>query len=256
MCAKSEQQVGLNQNTEPQTLGSLRNCLIDGDISQRITERKRRRRSLIISIILQIAALTAIVLVPLLSRTERIAFANVTPPPYRHAAATPTTEHHHTAPPTHHGFSFCLTCAPVITHLHSTTSNLTSDKDSIIDVGGPETIDCPECAGLTGKTPPPVVPHDTAPHIVHVTSIEPAMLIHRVEPIFPALARQTGRVELRAIIATDGSVRSLQTISGDPLFYQSALDAVRQWRYKPTYLNGNPVEVDTRITVIYTLTHN
>ena len=80
------------------------------------------------------------------------------------------------------------------------------------------------------------------------------MLIHRVEPIFPQLAIQTrreGTVELRAIIATDGSVSSLQFLSGDSMFAQSALDAVRRWRYKPTSLNGHPVEVDTHITVIY-----
>jgi protein TonB len=82
------------------------------------------------------------------------------------------------------------------------------------------------------------------------------MLIHRVEPAFPALARQTrreGTVELHAIIATDGSVSSLQFLSGEAIFAQSALDAVSQWRYKPTLLNGHPVEVDTHITVIYKL---
>ena len=82
------------------------------------------------------------------------------------------------------------------------------------------------------------------------------MLIHRVEPMYPTLARQigrAGRVELRAAIATDGTIQSLQVVSGDPLFYQSALDAVRQWRYRPTVLNGQPVEIDTFITVIYNI---
>jgi protein TonB len=60
-------------------------------------------------------------------------------------------------------------------------------------------------------------------------------------------------VELHAIIGTDGSIQALQVISGDPLFYQSALDAVRQWRYTPTLLNDQAVEVDTQITVIYSL---
>jgi protein TonB len=60
-------------------------------------------------------------------------------------------------------------------------------------------------------------------------------------------------VELHAIIGTDGSVQSLQVVSGDPLFINSAKDAVLQWRYRPTYLNGQPVEVDTYISVIYTL---
>ena len=84
------------------------------------------------------------------------------------------------------------------------------------------------------------------------------MLLRRVEPIYPPLARQTrleGRVELRAIIAADGTIQSLEVLSGHPLFIQSALDAVRQWRYRPTILNGVPFEVETHITVIYTLKH-
>jgi len=84
------------------------------------------------------------------------------------------------------------------------------------------------------------------------------MLIRRVEPIYPPLARQMhreGRVELRAIIATDGSIQSLEIVGGDPLFYQSALEAVRQWHYKPTILNGQAVEIDTYITVIYIMQH-
>jgi protein TonB len=65
--------------------------------------------------------------------------------------------------------------------------------------------------------------------------------------------RKSGKVELRALIAIDGTVQSLEVVSGDPFFVSSALEAVKQWRYKPTYLNGNPMEVDTYITVIYTL---
>jgi periplasmic protein TonB len=89
-----------------------------------------------------------------------------------------------------------------------------------------------------------------------VGHIDPALLTRRVEPVYPVLAhqlRRSGRVELHAVITTDGSVQSLEVVSGDPLFVNSALEAVRQWHYKPTYLNGQPVEIDTYITVIYTL---
>jgi protein TonB len=82
------------------------------------------------------------------------------------------------------------------------------------------------------------------------------MLTHRVEPVYPFLAKQTGRegrVELHAIIATDGSIQSLEVLSGDPMFYPSALAAVSEWRYRPTVLNGQAVEIDTRITVVYKL---
>lgn len=106
--------------------------------------------------------------------------------------------------------------------------------------------------GPEGPRPPLDVPKRR----LQITRIDPALLIHRVEPVYPALARQTGRsgrVELRAIIATDGTIQYLQVVSGDPLFIQSALQAVQQWRYKPTILNGQPVEIDTFITVVYNI---
>jgi protein TonB len=84
------------------------------------------------------------------------------------------------------------------------------------------------------------------------------MLRHRVEPVYPSLARQIhkeGRVEIHAIIGTDGTMQSVQVMTGDPLFYASALEAVQQWIYKPTYLNGQAVQVDTTITVIYSMQH-
>ena len=84
------------------------------------------------------------------------------------------------------------------------------------------------------------------------------MLLHRVEPIYPPLARQIhreGQVELHAIISTDGTIQSLQVVSGDALFLRSAIDAVSQWRYRATVLNGQLVEIETYVTVIYTLQH-
>jgi protein TonB len=80
--------------------------------------------------------------------------------------------------------------------------------------------------------------------------------MNRIQPQYPPLARQarvSGTVKLHAIIAKDGTVQELQVISGHPLLIQAALDAVRQWRYRPTLLNTEPVEVDTTIDVIFTL---
>jgi protein TonB len=73
-----------------------------------------------------------------------------------------------------------------------------------------------------------------------------------VEPVYPNFAKQThreGTVELRAIISTDGAVKDLQVLSGDPVLAQAARDAVAQWRFRPTLLNGVAVEVITFITV-------
>jgi protein TonB len=83
-----------------------------------------------------------------------------------------------------------------------------------------------------------------------------ARLIHRVEPLYPPLARQmhvSGVVELVGIIATNGRIRELKLISGNPLLAPSALDAVRQWVYEPTLLNGEPVELVATISVTFRL---
>jgi protein TonB len=83
-----------------------------------------------------------------------------------------------------------------------------------------------------------------------------AALIRQVQPEYPRTARNIhlgGDVVLHAIIGSDGSVRELQVMSGNPILAQAALAAVRQWRYRPTMLSGEPVEVDTTITVHFVL---
>jgi protein TonB len=83
-----------------------------------------------------------------------------------------------------------------------------------------------------------------------------AQIISRIEPQYPLLAKQTkteGTVQLHAIIGRDGRITSLEVISGHPLLVEAALKAVRQWTYRPTLLNGEPVEVETSITVIFRL---
>jgi protein TonB len=87
-------------------------------------------------------------------------------------------------------------------------------------------------------------------------NVQAARIVNRVQPVYPPLARQTrisGTVRLHAIIGKDGTIQSLEVLSGHPLLQQAALDAVRQWRYQPTLLNGDPVDVDTTIDVIFSL---
>jgi periplasmic protein TonB len=81
-------------------------------------------------------------------------------------------------------------------------------------------------------------------------------LIHEVRPEYPQEAKNNrieGIVHLKATIGTDGSVIELETDSGHPLLAKAAIDAVRQWKYQPTYLNGEPVEVVTGIAVVFKL---
>ena len=80
--------------------------------------------------------------------------------------------------------------------------------------------------------------------------------MHRVEPQYPEMARKmrvAGVVELEGVIGTDGRLRELRVVNGHPLLARAALEAVRQWIYAPTTLNGDPVEVIAPITVTFRL---
>jgi protein TonB len=109
--------------------------------------------------------------------------------------------------------------------------------------------------GSTAAVPPP--PKPVGPSRVKLGgNVVEAKIVNRPNPIYPALARQariTGVVVLHAIISKDGTVSQLEVVSGHPLLVQAALDAVKQWRYMPTLLNGDPVEVDTTIQVTFQL---
>jgi len=96
----------------------------------------------------------------------------------------------------------------------------------------------------------------TTPAVIRVSHIDPAKLLYKVVPEYPRaarIARIQGVVRLAGVIATDGSIRSLQVISGPALLVNAAVKAVQQWRFQPTVLNGQPVEVIAPIDVTFTL---
>jgi periplasmic protein TonB len=110
--------------------------------------------------------------------------------------------------------------------------------------------------GIISSTPV-AVPKVATPQRVRVSAgVTNGLLIRKVSPNYPPLARQAriqGQVVLRAQISKDGSIEGLTLVSGHPMLVQSALDAVKQWKYKPYLLNGEPVEVDTEVLVNFTL---
>jgi len=86
--------------------------------------------------------------------------------------------------------------------------------------------------------------------------VEAAKLIFQVKPEYPPLAKMAriqGVVRLEAVISTGGTIRNLRVLAGHPLLVKAAIDAVARWRYQPTLLNGDPVEVITEIDVNFTL---
>jgi len=108
---------------------------------------------------------------------------------------------------------------------------------------------------IIGGTPT-AVPKVAVQRIRVSQGVVAGLVIRKVQPNYPQLAktaRVQGNVQLAALIGKDGTIQNLHVLSGHPLLTQAALDAVKQWRYKPYILNGEPVEVDTQITVIFSL---
>src|SRR5271157_3109785 len=110
--------------------------------------------------------------------------------------------------------------------------------------------------GIISSTPV-AVPKVATPQRVRVSQgVSAGLLVKRIQPNYPPLARQAriqGTVVLHAVISKDGSIEGLTLISGHPMLAPAAIDAVKQWKYKPYLLNGEPVEVDTEVLVNFTL---
>ncbi len=110
--------------------------------------------------------------------------------------------------------------------------------------------------GIISSTPV-AVPKQVVPQRVRVSQgVTQGLLVKKVQPNYPPLARQAriqGSVLLQAEISKDGTIENLRLISGHPMLAPAAIEAVKQWRYRPYILNGEPVEVETQITVNFTL---
>jgi TonB family protein len=235
-----------------ESIGSLRSCLVEGDTEQRRGARRVHRRALAISILLQSAVLATLFLVPLLGKAER------------------NVSHHSDASRQRQRPNLCRFCQPpriphtIVTHdpaaietaeapIEGFEPNIPGAPDGPIPLSDPR---------QRGPVNPQIETRANLPRILHITHLDPAMLQHRVEPEYPAIAKQTrceGRVELRATIGTDGSIQSVQVVSGDPLFLRSALDAVQHgttnrhtsmawlWKWIPTSPSCTPYSTNAAI---------
>ena len=109
-------------------------------------------------------------------------------------------------------------------------------------------------------TPLPMPPPPTAKsRPLRVSEMREGDLVRKVQPIYPPLARSAriqGTVVLVAVISKEGAVENLRVVEGHPMLVAAAIDAVRQWRYRPYILNREPIEVETQITVKFSLSGN
>jgi protein TonB len=244
---------------------ALGKCLVDANPSERLKALHTRQKAVGASVLIEAALVAALLIWPLFAAGTRLILPRtyVPMPPYgaprtkqQPPAQTPPQSHeifHRSggpiAPPT--------TIPPVTRQPENappmppgtfvdggTTGIIGHQGNGLIPIGLPTDAPLP---------PKPVpLPAASAAPVRRSEGVQAGLLIHRVEPDYPALARQThlqGTVQLHAVIARNGSIESLEALSGHPLLVKAALDAVRQWRYRPTLLSGEPVEGETYMTV-------
>ena len=248
-------------------LGSLSECLVDNDPAARVRARHLRSKALVLSVALEALLLAALLLWPLISPGALTAHYLVTPAaPYCGGVAQNPNPRHSAAQPKRHE-------DPNRSRLYISAVFLPSGK-ALDHIKAPEIAPDQgggsEGPGLPGLGPSipggmgdrvmiPEPPHTEPAHVrptLRSEGVMAAMLVNRVEPKYPTFAiaaHISGAVHLRAIIARDGTVRELEVVDGNPMLAQAAKVAVQNWRYQPTRLNGEPVEVETYVTVNFVL---
>ena len=245
---------------------ALAHCLVESDAVLAAQCRSLRRKSLLISLSLQTLLLAALVGVPLLATGERPSLRLLLIPSYRGVA--PTADHAGSDRPAQGARKSPPKDIYQPTRIPHGVKNLgpeatTGEESSVVDrpgVGVPTgllpSLENDRRAWFLAKPAPPAPPLMEQKRIRRSEGVQQALLVERVEPVYPVIAKQIhleGTVQLRAIIGRDGRVNSLQALSGNAILVKAALDAVSRWRYRPTLLNGQPVEVETYITVIFQL---
>ncbi len=251
-------------------LGNLSQCMVDSDPEAISRARRLRQKALVISVFLEVVCLAAMLLWPLITPGVLPHGYIMTPVPPYHGGGGPRRTLQEHQPPRPHSDHFPQ-ATPIFTYLpqpHPNRWQKPNDEDApnLDDAGngldqasGPPGIGpyIPVGSDNGHAIQPPREPETVRPTRQTVSEgVMEGALIHRVEPVYPIIAEKmhlSGVVRLRAIIATDGSVQHLEVLSGNEILARAARQAVEQWRYRPTLLNGVPVEVETYITVTFVL---
>lgn len=243
--------------------GHLSECLIENDAEAMQHGRQLRLKALLISLLFEAAVLAALLAWPLLNpATLNAHYVSIPVPPYRRGA--PEKPRENVRPAAHHPVPPQVLMQPPIVPPHVDlrpqaapvidADNSSTDEDVVGVIPGFDGGNDP-LASAPRAQPSPLEKPATGPRKMSEGVME-AMLIGRVQPDYPETAKLlhlSGPVKLRAIISTDGRVKGLTVLSGNPILARAAIQAVSEWRYRPTLLSGQPVEVETLITVNFVL---
>lgn len=228
--------------------------------------RTRKPLTVLLSVLLQVIALGLLVLIPLvytqaLPSAQLRSLLTAPAPPQAAPPKPPEIKAQHVT--IVRRFSTALTAPTVIPKRINNVQEIAAAPDLPLQGGGGNPNGATDSV-MNGifvpeHAPPPAPPLMVKPQHGPLPiggSVAEANLIRRVVPVYPPLAKAAriqGTVEFTAVISKEGTIENLQLVHGHPLLVQSARDAVLQWRYRPTLLNGQPVEVVTDIVVKFML---
>jgi protein TonB len=216
-----------------------------------------RRWTAVLSFTLQAAAIAAALVIPMLypnSLTQLVTARHIfTPASYEPVTtnATHPVPHSGTLSPR----------SPIFVRQNHIFTFHPQDQDStvalapnVFEYSGPPGVP----NSIIGTNVQPVIPAPPPVRHPRTSVMMEGNLIHRVEPVYPIIAKQAGiqgTVVVRALISRAGVIEQAQVVSGPALLAPTAVEAIRQWKYRPYVLNGDPIEVETQITVNFILRH-
>jgi len=242
-------------------LGSLSQCIVESDSGEARRARRLRGRALLASTCMEVAGLAILLLWPLLNPAVLPSQPILAPTPIFHSA--PPTEPVPAREPEHPavrrpfpGLTILQQPPRIPNHVVATPGTEPSLADDPLGLARPNGFG-PGIVGRGDEGTQIARPGQNPNRpIRRSSSLMDALLLHRVEPEYPNIAitmHLSGTVQLRAIIGTDGAIQNIQVVSGNPILANAAVAAVKRWRYQPTRLGGQPVEVETLITVQFSM---
>jgi protein TonB len=238
------------------------------------SRQKRTRWTTSLAVLIELSIVGVMILIPLIY-AQVLPMAAVTslltlPPPPMAPPPPPPPAAAHVAKVVPRQFKLNVLTAPIVVPKEPVIASAVADSPDLstsmagVPGGVPGGVPNGMVSGIVGSVgvaapPPPPAPAPVAPptRIQVGGQVQAAKLIHQVVPEYPQLAhaaRVAGVVRLKAIIAKDGTIKDLSVISGHPLLIPAAVNAVKQWIYRPTILNGQPIEVDTEVDVTFAQT--
>ena len=239
-------------------LVNLSNCVMESNPGGNGWARRLRPKAFVGSLALEAGLVGAMLLWPLLSPAVLPMQAAVTPLPpyYAQRPPTPVVADSRNSVPRATDITAIL-LHPTVGRSHPAAPSSPGDKPPSIGDNSPGDPGVSIPGGNSNGRPIEVPRPPASNRPVTVSAgVMAALLVHRVQPEYPRIAQVmglSGTVELQARIGTDGTVQELEVVSGNPILARAAIEAVQQWRYQPTRLDGQPVEVETHITVTFTM---